>query len=114
MKFQELYSSETRRMYEVAMSVIAIEKFFDPDTTDSELLALDLGYPQFGYYEGTVTGFTTVVQSADPEEEEPIYYHLTCVYHNDRIYAIMTHCPECQMFEIDPVTWEAKQYNPNA
>ena len=76
MKFNDLYASETRKFYEIAMTVYAIEKFFDPDTTDSELCALDLGDPKFVYDGTEVSGFATVVQTADPEEDESIYYHL--------------------------------------
>lgn len=113
MRFNDLYASDNCDLYEVAMTVIAIEKFFEPDITDSELCDLDLGEPKFAYYESKKCGFATVVQTSDDVDEyDPIYYHLCCVYHNDRIYAIMTHCAEDAMFEIDPVTWVAREYHP--
>jgi len=111
MRFAELYKSEDRDLYEVAMTVTAIEKYFEPDITDSELCDLDLGEPKFAHYDDQKCGFATVVQTSDDVDEyEPIYYHLCCVYHNDRIYAIMTHCAEDAMFEIDPITWTIRPY----
>ena len=110
MKFIDLYNSNNKDLYTVAMTVEAIEKFFDPCTTDSELCALDLGCPQFAYDKREVCGFATVVQTDDPIEDEPIYYHLCCVFHNGTIYALMTNCPEPTMLAINPNTWEAKEY----
>ena len=111
MKFNDLYASETRNLYEVAMTVYAIEKFFDPDTTDSELCALDLGEPMFAHDGDKVIGFATVVQTADPEEDEPIYYHLLGVYKDEKIYALISNCPESKMFEIPLDVWTATEYH---
>lgn len=98
-EFDLEFISETVRSLHFYFANKPYTREFDADV-DKELRACEIRFTEVKPF-----GFNALIQTCDEcdletEVDEPVFYRLVAVYHDFKIYLIMTDCPEPGMFVI--------------